>query len=166
MKKRVVITAMEVVSSLGTGVDLFWQNLLAGRSGIAKIAGYDASSYPTQIGGEIKDFNLDEYPHLNKPKRYSKATQFAMYCAKKAIEKSGLSQSELIKAGTFIGTGLGGTPQSEEAYKYFFNEQWRKIPALTITRGMPNSVANMIAIDSGLQGKNLTISNKTIFRRK
>ena len=44
-------------------------------------------------------------------------------------------------------------------YKYFFNEQWRKIPALTITRGMPNSVANMIAIDSGLQGKNLTISN-------
>ncbi len=159
MKKRVVITAMEVTSSLGTGIDLFWQNLLAGKSGIAKLTRYDASQYTTQIGGEIKGFNLDEYPHLNKPKRYSYATQLAMYCAKKAIEKSGLTKDELVKASTFIGTGLGGTPQSEEAYKFFFNDQWRKVPALTITRGMPNSVANMIAIDSGLQGKNLTISN-------
>lgn len=159
MKKRVVITSMEVVSSVGTGIDLFWTNLMAGKSGISQLSSYDTSPYPTQIGGNIKDFTLNEYPHINKPRRYSHATQMAMYCARKAIEKSGLTDDELKKAGTFIGTGLGGSPQSEDAYRFFYEGQWRKVPALTITRGMPNSIANMIAIDSGLQGKNLTLSN-------
>jgi 3-oxoacyl-[acyl-carrier-protein] synthase II len=54
---------------------------------------------------------------------------------------------------------LGGSPQSEQAYELFYQDKWRKIPALTITRGMPNSIANMIAIECGLQGRNLTISN-------
>ncbi len=159
MKKRVVITAMEVVSSLGTGIDLFWQNLVAGKSGIATLTTYDTSPYPTQFGGAITDFNLDDYPHLNKPKRYSKATQMAMYCAKKAVEKSGLTTDELKNTGTIIGTGLGGSPESEEAYRFFYEGKWRKVPALTITKGMPNSIANMIGIECGLQGKNLTISN-------
>lgn len=159
MKKRVVITAMEVVSSLGTGIDLFWQNLIKGQSGISKLTSYDTSPYPTQIGGAVTDFNLDDYPHLNKPRRYSHATQMAMYCALKAIEKSGLTKEELKLAGTIIGTGLGGSPQSEDAYRFFYEGNWRKVPALTITRAMPNSIANMIAIECGLQAKNLTISN-------
>lgn len=159
MKKRVVITAMEVVSSLGTGIDKFWQNLIAGQSGITKISHFDTENYPTKIGGTIKDFSLDEYPHLNKPKRYAKATQMALYCAKKAIEQSGLTSDELEQAGTIIGTGLGGSPESEEAYRFFYEGKWRKVPALTITKGMPNSIANMIGIECGLQGKNLTISN-------
>lgn len=159
MKKRVVISAMEVVSSVGVGLDTFWHNLLAGKSGVKRISSYEPKPYPTQIGGEIRDFSLDEYPHLNKPKRYSKAAQMALYCAKKALGKSGLTDQESLAAGTFIGTGLGGSPQSEQAYELFYQDKWRKIPALTITRGMPNSIANMIAIECGLQGRNLTISN-------
>lgn len=159
MKQRVVITAMDVVSPLGCGLDVFWRGLTAGKSAISNITSYDASPYPTQIGGEVRELNLEDYPHLQKPQRYSKAAQMALYSAKKAIQKSGLTTAELVTGGTFIGTGLGGSPQSESAYQFFYQEKWRKIPALTITRGMPNSIANMIAIECGLRGKNLTISN-------
>lgn len=159
MKKRVVITSMEIVSSVGMGISAFWQGLINGKSGIARISHYDPSNYPTQIAGEASDFNLDGYPQYKKPLRYSRSAQMALYCAKEAIKHSGLTEQECQHAATFIGTGLGGSPQSETAYQYFYQDKWRKIPALTITRGMPNSIANMVAIECGLQGKNLTISN-------
>lgn len=159
MKKRVVITAIEVVSSLGSGIEKFWQNLISGNSGVTHITHYNTEPYPTKIGGTIKDFSLDKYPEINKPKRYAKATQMALYCAKNAVEQSGLTADELKHAGTFIGTGQGGSPELEDSYRFFYEGKWRKVPALTITKGMPNSIANIIAIECGLQGKNLTISN-------
>ena len=159
MKKRVVITAMELTSSIGTGIEKFWQSAIDGKSGIDTISSYDSSPYPTQIGGEITDFSLENYPQFNKPKRYSKAARYALYCSQRAVEKSGLTANELAKAGTFIGTGLGGQPEAEDAYQAFYEKGWKKIPALTITRGMPNSIANVLAITFGAQGPNVTITN-------
>lgn len=160
MKRRVVITSMEACTCIGNDVETFWTNLIEGQSGIARITTYDPSPYPTQIAGEVKGFDIAEhYPHLNKPKRYSRAAQMASYTALKAIEKSGLTQEALRQGGTFIGTGLGGEPQSEDAYQCFYQGAWRKMPALTITRAMPNSIANMIAIECGLGGKNITFAN-------
>lgn len=160
MKKRVVITAMETCTSIGIELETFWSNLISGVSGVKRISTYDPSPYPTQIAAEITDFDISEhYPELNKPKRYSRAAQMAMYCARRALKKSGMSANEIKAGGTFFGTGQGGSPQSEDAYGYFFNDQWRKMPALTVTRSMPNSIANNIAIDNGLQGKNITIAN-------
>lgn len=151
---------MEACTCIGNNVDTFWTNLIEGKSGIARITAYDPSPYPTQIAGFVNDFDIaKDYPHLNKPRRYSKAAQMASHTALKAIEKSGLTKEELSLGGTFIGTGLGGEPQSEDAYECFYNARWRKMPALTITRAMPNSIANMIAIECGLGGKNITFAN-------
>lgn len=157
--KRVVISAMDVTTSIGTGIDKFWQAAVNGTSGIRRIQSYDPSPYPTQIAGEISDFSLEKTPQYNKPKRYSKAARYALFCAHQAIAKSGLSPQELTHAGTFIGTGLGGSPEAEEAYRAYFDQTWKKIPALTITRGMPNSIANSIAIAFGATGPNFTVTN-------
>lgn len=162
MKKRVVITGMEIASSLGCGLEKFWNNAVEGRCGIDKITSYDPTPYTTQIAGEIHDLDLSTLPEFNKPKRYPKVTQFALYCAHNAIKQSGLSSNELKNAGTFIGTSLGGTPELEAAYKTFYTDTWKKIPALSVIRGMPNSVANHVAIEFGLGGPNSTSSNACV----
>ncbi|MBA2711192.1 MAG: beta-ketoacyl-[acyl-carrier-protein] synthase family protein [Tatlockia sp.] len=159
MKKRVVITGMEIISSIGNGLEAFWQAAIEGQCGIKRIQNYDPSPYPTQIAGEITNLTLAHLPEFDKPKRYPRAAQYALYCSHHAIERSGLSKDELANAGTYIGTSLGGGPELEAAYKSFYTDSWKKIPALSVIRGMPNSVANNIAISFGLGGPNSTISN-------
>ncbi len=162
MTKRVVITGMEITSSIGSGLNQFWQAASQGQCGIKRIQSYDPSPYPTQIAGEIRDLSLEHLPEFNKPKRYPKAAQYALYCAHHAIAQAALSKNELTSAGTFIGTSLGGSPELEQAYESFYSGHWKKVPALSVIRGMPNSVANHIAIAFGLGGPNSTISNACV----
>lgn len=162
MKKRVVITGMEITSSIGSGIDKFWHAASQGQCGIKRIQSYDPSPYSTQIAGEITDLSLDHLPEFNKSKRYPRAAQYALFCAHHAIEKAGLEQAELNAAGTFIGTSIGGQPELEAGYKLFFTDSWKKIPPLSVIRGMPNSIANHIAIAFGIGGPNSTISNACV----
>ncbi len=162
MKKRVVITGMDITSSIGSGLEAFWDAATLGTCGIKRIQAYDPSPYPTQIAGEIKDLSLDHLPEFNKSKRYPRVAQYALYCAHHAIERAGLTPLELSAAGTYIGTSLGGTPELESAYQFFYSGHWRKVPALSVIRGMPNSIANHIAIAFGLGGPNSTVSNACV----
>ncbi|KTC86965.1 beta-ketoacyl-[acyl-carrier-protein] synthase family protein [Legionella brunensis] len=162
MKKRVVITGMEIVSSIGHGLEAFWEAAVEGQCGIERIQSYDPTPYPTQIGGEIKNLSLAHLPDFDKSKRYPRVAQYALYCAHHALERSGLTPTERSKAGTYIGTSLGGTPELEAAYNVFYTQSWKKIPPLSVIRGMPNSVANHIAIAFGLGGPNSTISNACV----
>lgn len=162
MKKRVVITGMEITSSIGCGLENFWQSAVKGTSGIKRVQSYDPTPYTTQIAGEILDLDLSHLPEFNKPKRYPKVAQYALYCAHHAIKQSGLTADELKNAGTYIGTSLGGNPELESAYRSFFTDSWKKIPALSVLRGMPNSTANHVAIAFGMQGPNTTISNACV----
>lgn len=162
MKRRVVITGMDITSSIGCGLDKFWQAAIQGTCGIQRIQCYDPSRYPTQIGGEIKDLSLEHLPAFNRPKRYPKVAQYALFCAHHAITQAQLTPQELNKAGTYIGTSLGGTPELESAYEEFYSGHWKKVPALSVIRGMPNSVANHIAIAFGLGGPNSTVSNACV----
>ncbi|QBS12388.1 beta-ketoacyl-[acyl-carrier-protein] synthase family protein [Legionella geestiana] len=162
MRKRVVITGMEITSSIGTGLETFWQAARRGQCGIDHIKAYDPSPYTTRIAGEVRDLDLSALPEFDKSKRYPRAAQYALYCAHHAIRRSGISQDALREAGTFIGTSLGGAPELELAYHSFYTDTWKKIPALSVIRGMPNSVANHVAIAFGLGGPNSTISNACV----
>ncbi|NCT57691.1 MAG: beta-ketoacyl-[acyl-carrier-protein] synthase family protein [Legionella sp.] len=162
MKKRVVITGMDIASSIGHGLENFWQAASTGQCGIKRIQAYDPSDYTTQIAGEIRDLCLKHLPQFDKQRRYPRVAQYALFCAHHAIERSGLTPEELRSAGTYIGTSLGGSPELEAAYKTFYTDSWRKIPALTVIRGMPNSVANHVAIAFGLGGPNSTVSNACV----
>jgi 3-oxoacyl-[acyl-carrier-protein] synthase II len=161
MKHRVVITGIGLVTPIGTGIQQFWEAAKRGVSGVRRITAYDPSPYPSQIAGEIQGFSISEYPQFDKPRRYSRAARFTLACTLMAFADAGLSpkSEEVREAGTFIGSGQGGAPEAEEAYGAFFKEGWRKVPALTITRSMPNSIANNVAIEMGLSGPNVTITN-------
>lgn len=162
MKKRVVITGMDIASSIGNGLEAFWHAASRSQCGIDRIQSYDPSTYTTQIAGEINDLCLKHLPHFDKQRRFPRVAQYALYCTHHALERSGLTPDERRHAGTFIGTSLGGAPELEAAYKTFYTESWRKIPALTVVRGMPNSVANHVGIAFGLEGPNSTVSNACV----
>lgn len=162
MKKRVVITGMEITSSIGCGLENFWHAATQGVCGIKRIQSYDPSPYTTQIAGEINELSLAHLPEFDKRKRFPRAAQYALYCAHHAIERAGLTANELRTAGTYLGTSVGGTPELESAYRTFFTENWKKIPALSVIRGMPNSIANHIAIAFGIGGPNSTLSNACV----
>lgn len=163
MKKRVVITGMEIVSSIGQGLEPFFQAAIEGQSGIKRIERFDPSPYPTQIAGQITELSLNELTDAHKLNRHPSATRYALYCAHHAIQRSGLSASELSKAGTFIGTSMGGAAELElPTYQAFIHDGWKKMPALSVLRAMPNSIANLIAITFGLGGPNSTISNACV----
>jgi 3-oxoacyl-[acyl-carrier-protein] synthase II len=153
---------MEIVSSIGSGLEAFWDAASAGQCGVKRIQSYNPAPYPTQIGGEVLNFSLDHLPAFNKNKRYPKVAQYALFCAHHAIERAGLLTEHLAGAGTYMGTSLGGTPELESVYYSFYTDSWKKIPALTVIRGMPNSVANHVAIAFGLGGPNSTISNACV----
>lgn len=162
MKKRVVITGMEIVSAIGCGLEVFWEAAIKGTCGIRRIQSYDPSPYTTQIAGEVLDLPLAHLPEIDNPKRYPRVAQYALFCTHHAIERAGLDAKELQHAATFIGTSLGGMPELESSYKAFYQEHWRKIPALSVLRGMPNSIANHIAIAFGIGGPNSTFSNACV----
>lgn len=162
MKNRVVITGMDIVSSTGTGLENFWQAVSKGKSGIKRIQSYDPTPYTTQIAGEITDFSMDSLPDFANPKRYTRAAQYALFCAHQAIQQSGLSRNELCHAGTFIGTSLGGHAEMDGIHEAFYQESWKKIPPLTVLKAMPNAISNHIAIAFGAGGMNSTISNACV----
>src|SRR5712692_8707493 len=93
-ERRVVITGMGVVTPLGSDLNVFWRNLLAGKSGIGPVTRFDATNFDSKIGGEVKDFNPEEFMPAKETRRTDRFTQFAIGAARKAMADSGLDLSK------------------------------------------------------------------------
>src|SRR5215203_4128418 len=109
-KKRVVITGMGIVSCFGNDVDIFYQNLLAGNSGIASITEFPCEDFPTRFAGSIKDFNAGDYLDKKQARRVDKSIAYAVVAGKKALESANLAENEREKlnkarCGILIGSG-------------------------------------------------------------
>lgn len=89
-KRRVVITGLGIIAPNGIGKDAFWNAIKTGKSGINKITSFDVSSYPTQVAGEIKNFDPTDYMSPKSTRRMDRFVQFAVAAAKMAIEDAGL----------------------------------------------------------------------------
>lgn len=162
MQRRVVVTGMGILSSIGQDIPSFWQAAINGKSGIKPISNIDVSKYPTRIGGEIGPLSDEQLPHIDKSQRYTRVAQYAIFCAEQAFKQAKLESSLLQSAGIFIGTGWGGTPEIESAFQGFFQQGWKKIPPMTVIKGMPNSIANHLGMLYNIQGPNMTLSNACI----
>jgi 3-oxoacyl-[acyl-carrier-protein] synthase II len=88
-RKRVVITGLGAVTALGSSVDLLWDGLIHGRSGIRRITQFDPSDLPCQIAGEIPDFDPDQYIDRKEARRLPRSTQIALASAKQAVADAG-----------------------------------------------------------------------------
>lgn len=108
-ERRVVVTGLGVVSSIGIGWEEFWKNLLAGKSGISKIESFDTSQYDRHYGGEIKNFDPSKFISKHKISQMGRASQMAVAASKMAFDDAGFDKKSALKnkIGICIGTTMG-----------------------------------------------------------
>jgi len=159
--RRVVVTGLGVVSSIGIGWPEFWKNLVAGKSGISKITSFDTSMYVKKNAGEIKNFNPKLYINQKKIKFLGRSSQLAIAAAKLAIEDSGYQINNLNNKSMMVSVGMTMAEMTElERYNdsiYIknidspFNQVALKFPA--------PSISSNIAHELGLTGRNMVFSS-------
>ena len=107
-KRRVVVTGVGPVTPIGIGKDTFWNNLVAGKSGIGPITQFDTTDYTVKIAGEVKDFDYTAFIDKKEGKRMDRVTHFAVAAAKLAIEdaKLDMSKENPLRCGVCVGSGI------------------------------------------------------------
>ncbi len=156
MKKRVVITGMGVVSSLGFGVDKFWNAVKEGKSGINSVGRFDTANFTTKVAAEIKDFEPTEYMDRKEAKRMDLYTQYAMAAAKMAVEGSGLDLEKIDKFrfGVVVGSGVGGIDTLESQHDVLQQKGPGRVSPFFIPMMIANMASGRIAIQYGAKGFN------------
>ncbi len=159
MNKRIVVTGIGVVSSIGIGKENFWEALIKGKSGISEISSFDTSGYPTHFGAEIKNFQPEKFIKKIKSEKLGRASQLAVGAADLAIEDARIDLAKLDKES--IGVCLGTTMGEAQIYQQL-NEAWvrRGIDAMDVSLipfSPPNVLAVNLAIEFGLEGPNYLI---------
>lgn len=156
MKKRVVITGMGVIHSLGLGLDSFWKAICEGRNGISLVTKFDTSAYDAKVAAEIKNFEPTDYIDKKEVKRMDVFTQYALAAAKLAIEMSGLDmeKEDSFRAGCIVGSGIGGIQTLEDQHQILATKGPGRVSPFFITSMIANMAAGRIAIEYNLQGFN------------
>lgn len=159
-RTRVVITGLGAVSPLGSSLDLYWEGLQAGRSGIRRITMFDAGDLPCQIAGEVPDFNVEDYMDRKEARRTARACQIALGAAVQAVNDAGLpgKMPDPERAGVLFGSVVGGADKLSSGVLLMHNGDPNKISPFMIPTGIPNIPAFTIALEFQCLGYNSTIS--------
>ncbi len=156
--RRVVVTGLGVVSPLGTGTEKNWTAVTSGKSGIGKITRFDASDLPTQIAGEVKDFNAVDYIEKKEIKKMDLFIQYGLAAADMALEDSGLviNDENAERVGVLVGSGLGGLPAIEKYHSVLQERGYKRITPFFIPMLIINLAPGHISIKHGAKGPNLS----------
>lgn len=162
-KKRVVVTGMGVVSCFGNDVDIFYQNLLAGKSGITPITEFPCEDYPTRFAGSISNFETGDYMDKKQARRVDKYIAYTVVSGKKALEDANLvgdAFEALNKArcGILIGSGMGGMSIFADGVQNLLEKGLRKVTPFFVPYILTNMGGAMLGIDLGFMGPNYSIS--------
>jgi 3-oxoacyl-[acyl-carrier-protein] synthase II len=164
MQRRVVVTGLGVVSSIGIGVSQFWRAALEGRSGITGLrpfADFPLDSYRCQIAGQVRDFHASEFLEAGVVERVDRYAQFAMVASMEAVRDASLAlqQEEPHRVGVIVGAGMGGMIMGErEITKLYLSQRAERVHPNFIPTITLNSASGLLAIQHGAKGPNLTIS--------
>ena len=156
--RRVVVTGVGVVSALGTGTEKNWSALMAGKSGIDRITRFDASELPSQIAGEVKDFNPEDFIDKKEVKKMDSFIHYALAAADMAMKDSGLQVTEenAERVGVVVGAGLGGLPAIEKYHEVLMSSGYKKVTPFFIPMLIINLAPGHISIRFGAKGPNLS----------
>ena len=165
-KRRVVVTGLGVVTSLGETVDGMWDNLCAGKSGIGPITRWDPAAFPTKFGGECSTFDLAKYDFAKftteriQPKRLDRFAQFGIAASHSAVIDSNLdfTKENVDRCGVLIGSGIGGIETLEEQNKILVSRGVGRVSPFTVPRLMANAASGNVSILFKLQGPNSAVA--------
>lgn len=162
-KKRIVVTGMGVVSCFGNDVDVFYQSLLEGKSGIAPITEFPCEEFPTRFAGVISNFDAGDYMDKKQARRVDKFIAYTMVAGKKALESADLKGERLDtlkkeRCGILIGSGMGGMGVFAEGVQTLLEKGHRKVTPFFVPYILTNMGGAMLGIDVGFMGPNYSIS--------
>lgn len=158
-KRRVVITGLGLLSPVGTTVAESWENILNGKSGIAKITRFDPSEFPTHFGGAVKDFDLSQYISPKDAKKMDPFIHYGVVAGLQAIDDAGLEITEdnAERIGVAIGSGIGGIPGIEQGFEAYKAGGPRKISPFFVPSNIINMISGNLSIMKGIKGPNIAI---------
>jgi len=158
-RKRVVVTGLGVVTSIGTGIEKYWENLLKGTSGISNVTRFDASDYSCQVASEVTDFDASQYMDGKEVKRTDRYTHFAVAASKLAATDAKLDVTKLepTRFGVIIGSGIGGMETIEQQSKRLFDLGPRKVSPFMIPSLIANIASGIVAIEFNAKGPNFSV---------
>jgi len=159
-RRRVVVTGLGCVSPLGHSVASTWRAIVAGESGIARIASFDASAFATQIAGEVKDFAVDQVMAAKEARHMDRFMHLGVAAGIEAVQDSGLTteHGDVERVGVMVGSGIGGLPLIEATHTEVASRGPRRISPYFIPATIINLISGHLSIRYGFKGPNLAIA--------
>jgi 3-oxoacyl-[acyl-carrier-protein] synthase II len=158
-RRRVVITGLGIVCPIGNTVAEAWSNVLAAKSGIARITHFDAGLLSSRIAGEVKNFDVAAYLSPKEARRMDRFIHLGIAAGVQALKDSGIEVTEAnaTRIGVNIGSGIGGLPMIEETHNDVLKGGPRKISPFFIPSTIINMISGNLSIMHGLKGPNLAM---------
>lgn len=162
-KKRIVVTGMGVISCLGNDVDLFYQKLLEGTSGISPITEFPCEDFPTRFAGVIRDFNPEDFLDKKQARRVDKYIAYTVAAGKLALAHGGLNADVLAninkeRCGVLIGSGMGGMSMYFDGVQALIEKGHRRVSPFFVPYIITNMGGAFLGMDLGFMGPNYSIS--------
>jgi 3-oxoacyl-[acyl-carrier-protein] synthase II len=156
-QRRVVVTGLGLVSPVGNTVGEAWENLLAGRSGIATLTKFDHSGLAVHFGGEVKGFNIEDYIPAKEARHMDTFIHYGIAAGTQAFRDSGLTVTEANseRIGVLVGSGIGGLPMIEETHTEYTNRGARRISPFFVPGSIINMISGHLSINLNLKGPNV-----------
>jgi len=156
-RRRVVVTGLGMVTSLGTDVASTWTNILAAKSGISNIDHFDASQYKTRFAGLVRDFKADDYLPTKELRRYDEFMHYGVAAGVQAMADANLqvTADNAPRIGVAFGSGIGGLSSIERNHEILKQEGPNKISPFFVPGSIINMAAGLLAIRYGLKGPNI-----------
>ena len=161
MKRRVVITGLGWITSLGESVDQVWDDLCAGKSGIGPVTRFDFSKYPVRFGGECTKFDVTQYGvDTKEARRLDRFGQFGIAASVIAVKDSGIDfdKTDRFRCGVLIGSGIGGIETLEEQNRILIERGVTRVSPFTVPRLMVNAASGNVSIMFRLHGPNTAVA--------
>ena len=154
MTRRVVVTGLGLVTSLGNQVESFWSRVCEAHSGIGPITLFDVSQYRVRFGGEVTNFSTADYMPPKEAKRLDRYTQFALVAAVDAVKDAGLdfAREDTDRCGVILGCGVGGISEFETQNERLLHKGPDKVSAFTIPKMIVNAASGHVSIHWKLGG--------------
>ena len=160
MSRRVVVTGLGMVTSLGADVASTWAGILAAKSGISNIDHFDATQYKTRFAGLVRDLNAEEYMPAKELRRYDEFMHYAVAAGVQAMNdaKLEITPDNASRIGVAMGSGIGGLTTIENGHNTLLNDGPNKISPFFVPGSISNMAAGLLAIRFGLKGPNFAVT--------
>ncbi len=162
-RRRIVVTGLGLVTPVGNTVAESWDNLIAGRSGIAPIKRFDPSNLAVRFAGEVKDFRIEDYIPAKEARHMDAFIHYGIAASLQAVADSGLPTGDALseelaeRIGVMVGSGIGGLPMIENTHDEYRERGARRISPFFVPASIINMISGHVSIQCGYKGPNLAI---------